>query len=106
MNATLLASIAGIVLSLLFSYVPKLSESFAVLDGVYKRLIMAGLLVVVAGFTFGLSCANVVSSVTCDQAGAIGLLEALIAALVANQSVYAISPETKSVKEAKLNSAG
>jgi TRAP-type mannitol/chloroaromatic compound transport system permease large subunit len=106
MNAALLASIAGIVLSLLFSYVPKLSTGFAVLDGVYKRLIMAGLLLIVAACAFGLSCAGLYSAVSCDQPGAVGLVEAFIAALIANQSAYAISPETKGVRQAKLDSAG
>jgi hypothetical protein len=105
MSAELLASLAGILLSLLFSYIPKLSEWFAVLDGVYKRLIMAGLLVVVAGGAFGLSCAGVISAVTCDQPGAIGLIKAFLAALIANQSIFLISPETKRVAQAKLAKA-
>jgi hypothetical protein len=106
MDAALLASIAGILLSLLFSYVPKLSEKFATLEGVYKRLIMAGLILVVAGGAFGLSCAAIISAVTCDQPGALGLLKAFIAALIANQSTYMISPETKRVQQARLSASG
>lgn len=106
MSAELLASLAGVVLSLLFSYIPKLSEWFAVLDGVYKRLIMAGLIFIVAAGTFGLSCAGVINAVTCNQPGAIGLVTAFLAALIANQSTYTISPATKSVQRAKMNKAG
>lgn len=106
MDAALLASLAGILLSLLFSYVPKLSDWFAVLEGVYKRLIMAGLLLVVAGGAFGLSCASVISAVTCDQPGALGLVKAFIAALIANQSTYMISPETKRVQQVRLSAGG
>lgn len=106
MSAELLASLAGVLLSLLFSYIPKLSEWFAVLDGVYKRLIMAGLLLIVASATFGLSCAGVISAVTCDQPGAIGLVTAFLAALIANQSIYTISPATNAVKRAKFYKAG
>lgn len=106
MDAALLASLAGILLSLLFSYVPKLSEWFAGLEGVYKRLIMAGLLIIVAIGVFGLSCAAVISAVTCDQPGAMGLLKILIAALIANQSIYSISPQTKGVQQARLSAGG
>ena len=106
MDAALLASLAGILLSLLFSYVPKLSEKFAILEGVYKRLIMVGLILVVAGGTFGLSCAGVIGAVTCDQPGALGLVKAFIAALIANQSTYMISPETNRVQQARLSAGG
>ena len=50
-------------------------------------------IIVVAGAAFGLSCGGVLDSVTCDKAGALGLVSALIAALVANQATYLISPK-------------
>jgi len=102
MTAELLASIAGIILSLLFSYVPGLAERFAFLAGTAKRAIMAGLLLAVALAAFGLSCANVLSTVICDQPGALGLVSAFISALIANQGAYLLSPETKSVRQARL----
>ena len=49
MTAEELASIAGIVLSLLFSYIPGLKDAYDGLDGDYKRLVMGLSLVVVAG---------------------------------------------------------
>lgn len=91
MTADQLAAIAGALLSLAFSYIPGLADKFSQLDPTYKRLIMGGLLVVVAGAVFGLSCGNVLSTVTCDKPGALGLLGVLINALVANQSVYQIT---------------
>jgi len=101
MTSELLASISGIVLSLLFSYVPGLSGKFAKLDSGVKRLIMAGMLLVVAGAAFGLSCGNVFPSVACSKEGALGLLKVFITALVANQAIYAISPETVEVSDGK-----
>lgn len=101
MTPELLAGIAGIVLSLIFSYVPKLNVKFAKLEGDYKRLIMLGALVIVGGSAFGLSCANLWPTVTCDQAGAVQMIESFIFAAIANQSAYALSPETNAVKEAK-----
>lgn len=78
-------------LSLAFSYVPKLSDTFEQQDATKKRLIMAGLLVGVAVILFALGCTNIYSTVTCDQAGAEGLARALLAALVANQATYQIT---------------
>lgn len=98
MDATVLSGLAGAVLSLVFSYLPGLSDKWEPLEPTQKRLIMGLLLVLVAGVAFGLGCANISSSVTCDQAGATGLLKLLGAALVANQSTYMISP----AKPAKL----
>ncbi len=93
MNATELSAIAGVVLSLAFSYIPGLSGWFDAKEPTAKRLIMAGLLLVAAAAIFGLSCAGVLTVATCDQNGALGLVSAFIAALVANQSTYLISPK-------------
>ena len=105
MSSELLASIAGILLSLAFSYVPGLNAWFVLLEPVYKRLIMISLILVVAFAAFGLSCAGWWPTVTCDQAGIAGLIEAFIAALITNQATYLISPESGVAKAAKLQQA-
>ena len=93
MTAEVLSSIAGIVLSLVFSYVPGISDWFGKLEATYKRLVMLALLVVVGIGVFGVTCWGIVKTgITCDQAGAIGLVKVLVVALVANQSTYLISP--------------
>ncbi len=68
-----LRAIAGMILSLIFSYVPKVNEWFAAKDPTIKRLLMAGLLLLVAGLlllvaagALGLSCAQVITSVECS----------------------------------------
>ena len=91
MSVELLASIAGIVLTLAFSYIPGLSDRFDPLPATTKQAIMGGLLIVVALGAFGLSCGGIVASVTCDKSGALGLLQTMIAALVANQGVYKLT---------------
>lgn len=100
-----LALISGSVLSLLFSYFPGLNAKFAGLSSEVKRLIMLALLAVVAGAVYGLNCggfgADIGVIIACDRTGAISLVQAFILALIANQSIYAVSPESKSVAEAK-----
>jgi len=91
MNSDVLASIAGVVLTLAFSYIPGLAGWFDPLPPVKKQAIMGGLLVVVAAGAFGLACGNIITSVVCSKPGALGLLQTLIAALVANQGVYLLT---------------
>lgn len=92
MTVEQLGAIAGVILSLLFSYVPGLSDKFNALEPVVKRLIMAGLLLLVAIGALALSCANIIVTVECTQAGLIALINVYIAALVANQAAYMITP--------------
>ena len=81
MTADELSAVAGVVLSLLFSYIPGVADLYERLDGVQNRLVMGALLVVVAGAAFGLSCGGVIDAVVCDKAGALGLVTALILVL-------------------------
>jgi hypothetical protein len=111
MTAQMLAAAAGILLSLLFSYIPKLNTWYAAQSEEAKKLIMLGLLFVIAVGAFGLSCAGVLTdlfgiAITCDKAGAIGLIQAFVLAVIANQGVYAITPQTAAVKAAKEQAAG
>lgn len=92
MSAEKLAAIAGVILSLVFSYIPGISDWYGALQPTQKRLVMAVLLLAVAGGVFAGSCGGIWVTVTCDKAGALGLINALIAALVANQATYQLSP--------------
>jgi hypothetical protein len=92
MSAEGLSAIAGVLLSLCFSYIPGVKDWFGELSKQYKQSLMGVLLIVVAGASFGVACTGVYDvGVACTQAGAIGLVETLIAALVANQSTYLIT---------------
>lgn len=95
MSAEMLAGYAGVVLSLLFSYVPGLAPWFDGLDKKWKQLIMGMSLVVVAGVIYALGCAGISGdfglAVTCDRKGAVELINMLMAALVANQGAYLIT---------------
>lgn len=88
-----LVAIVGVILAILFAYVPGFANWFNPLGAEVKRLIMAGMLIVVGGVIFGLSCANVLLKVACDFEGAWGLIIAILAGIVANQSLFAILPK-------------
>lgn len=105
MTAETLALYSGIALSLIFSYVPGLAGKFAGLDATIKRLVMLGLLLVVALAVVGIACAGFASEiglvVTCDKPGFVGVLKAFVFAMIANQATYQVSPETNAVRSAK-----
>jgi hypothetical protein len=101
MNATLLASIAGGLLSLAFAYIPGVKTWFGNLAGTHKRLLMAALLLVGAGLSYALSCYWPVfapEGVTCDEAGIVILVQSFIAALVTNQATYSLAVPTEEPK--------
>lgn len=102
MTTDTLILIAGAFLSLLFSYFPGLNTWFAAKSPDIKRLIMVGVLFVVSGAIFGLSCAGYGSeigvTVDCNKAGLIGLLKIFILAIIANQGAYAVTVKTSQVK--------
>jgi protein-S-isoprenylcysteine O-methyltransferase Ste14 len=93
MTSEQLIVILGAVLALLFAYVPGFATWFEPLDPTKKRLLMLGMLVVITGAVFGLSCAKIFTAITCDQKGAVALVTALIYAVIANQGTYSILPK-------------
>lgn len=105
MTAELLAGVAGVVLALSFAYIPGLSTKYAALTKEAKSLIMLGLLFLVAAVSVGIACAGWAGDlgidVTCDKSGFIAVGKALLAAIVANQSVYMIAPQTSKVQAAR-----
>jgi hypothetical protein len=92
MTSESIAAIAGIVLSLAFSYIPGLKTWYDSQTPQARSLVMLGALAVVSAGVFGLACAGFAADlglpVTCDQTGAIGLVKAFVIALVANQTTY------------------
>lgn len=97
MSAQELAAYAGIVISLILAYVPGLAPKWDALQPEVKRLVMLGLMALVAGSVFGLACAgwggDLGIVVTCDRSGAVTLIKAFVAAIIANQAVYKILPK-------------
>ncbi len=82
---------AGIFLSLLLNYLPKLESWYALLDGKIKALIMLGLLLLVSIGIVALSCAEVYALVECSQNGIVAVVEVFVAAAIANQTTFAIT---------------
>lgn len=111
MTPEILAAVAGVVLSLAFSYIPNLRTRFAEFPKETQQLVMLGMLFLVAGASYGLACANVLTDLfgmvlTCDKAGMLGLIRALIFAVMANQGIYSLTPKAADVRLVKAERDG
>lgn len=91
-----LLAVAGIVVSLIFEYFPKLSVWYNGLEDNIQRLIMLGLVAVIAVTVFGMSCAGLSDAYTCDKRGAWELVKMFVVGVVANQSTYLVLPRKAS----------
>jgi hypothetical protein len=104
MTADELAAAAGVVLSLALTYLPGWGARFAALSPETKRLVLLGLLFLVALGAFGLACGGLAGDfdlpVACDRAGATGLLRAFVLAAIANQGTFSITPKPRAVRRA------
>ncbi len=100
-TADLIAAFAAGLLSLALNYIPGLNVKFAALTTEAKSGIVALSLVVIAGIVALSSCGDVWVFISCDKVGFMKLAECLLFALVANQGVYKLSPQTQAVKDAK-----
>jgi hypothetical protein len=92
MSESTIASVAGIIVSLAFSYVPGLKEWFDALAANYKRLVMLGALVLAVGVIFATSCLGYATEPACTVEGAKALLPLFIAAVIANQGTFLLTP--------------
>jgi hypothetical protein len=93
MPETTIASLAGVIISLVFSYIPGVSDWYANLNAQYKSLWMLAFLLIACGVLFGAGCLGYSSQVACTAEGAKSLVPLFIAAAIANQATYLISPQ-------------
>ena len=94
MSTTVLAAVAGALLSLLFEYVPGVAGWFENQAAITKRIVMSAALIVAAGVVYGMACAGLLGALnwnlSCDEAGLTQLLGILFAALASNQTFHAL----------------
>jgi len=98
MDASTLAALAAIVLSLVCSYVPSSDGWWEGLTDNKRRLVMLGFLFVVALGSVGVACTGLAAllgmTITCDTSGFLEVLKAFIAAAIANQTTFKLTPKT------------
>ena len=105
MSAELLAAVGGLVLSLVFSYIPGLNVKYDALEADKKRLIMLGMLAAVALAIYGMACAGWAArlgiDIACTEDGAWEVAQAFFYAMVANQGAYQLTIQSRAVKAAR-----
>lgn len=104
LNSDLIVGGAGAVIALLFGYFPALRVKFAGLSPEMKSAVMIGTLIITAFGVWGAGCIGWIDSgVACTKDSIPSLLKLIVIAIIANQSVNRIAPETDDVKDAKIN---
>jgi hypothetical protein len=93
MDSESISIAAGILLSLAASYAPGFAPWYEALTKTHKRLVMLAALLAVSLAVFGISCLKLEPWVACDGHGAWALFKYFVAAAIANQAAYLLSPE-------------
>lgn len=88
MNGNVYAATAGIILSLGFSYVPKLKDWYNAQSSQKKQLIMLGLIFLAIAGRFGLGCLGKDTTFQCNQDGVWLAAQEFAVAMVFNQGTY------------------
>jgi len=104
LTPALLAAVLAALLSLAGTYIPGLNTWLAGLATEVKQALMGGLTILIGVAIYVLACTPSIGFpyVACPVGGIWELLGIIIAALTANQVVFMVSPQPKSVKNAKL----
>ena len=95
MTEQTISTIAGIIISLIFSYVPGAKDYFETIDSNKRRLVMLAILAVATAGIFGATCAGYSTGATCDNDGAQSLVRIFISAMIANQATFLVTPKAK-----------
>jgi hypothetical protein len=101
LTSEMISAFGGILLSLILNYVPGLNVKFAALSSEIKSAIVAGSLVVIGVLVALSSCGNLWVWISCDQVGFMKLAQCILFALIANQGIYKLSPQTPAVTASK-----
>ena len=94
---------AGVFVSWLFSYFPGLNTWYAAKTEDFKKLFMIGVLTVMVVGLYALMCFGIltIAGMTCSTDSLVTIAYLWIIAIVTNQSIYKITPQTNAVKKAK-----
>lgn len=100
--SVLFPQLAGVLLALIFAYVPGVDAWFAKLDGIGKRIVLLVLLALVSAGYVALACSPFgaqygVSADVCTSSGFADVVRAFIAAVIANQATYLVATPSNKI---------
>jgi hypothetical protein len=94
MSAEFLTVVLGVILSLVFLYIPGAREKLDQLTPEGKQLVMLVLTALIALGSLAIACTGFAVDfgvpLTCDREGIVGLVKAFILAIGANQATYMV----------------
>ena len=90
-----IGAVAGVVLSLLFKYIPGLNVLFEQLDPEQKELVMLGIMITAVGVVYGLGCFGWLDIYACGSEGLKQAVFAIVGAILGNQGAYSMLSNQK-----------
>lgn len=107
LDAQIFVVLASVVLSVTWTFLPKLRVAFAALEDSIKAIVNLILMIMFAGLMFLFTCTNwsPIPGVECTVQGAKALAVLVFLAIAGNQITYVVSVPPDDVKAAKASRA-
>lgn len=93
-----LGGLGGIVLSMLFTYIPGLRTNWANLPKEKQQLYMMGMLLGITGLVIASSCFNLWVFISCTKEGIMGIFGVFGSAVLGNVTAYNALPQPPDVR--------
>ena len=88
-----LAVVAGVLLSLLFSYAPGFANWYNLLEAEYKSLLMLAFNLIITAVVFTLGCYGFLGGIDCSVNGGIQFFWVFLQVIIPNQITHVASPK-------------
>ena len=92
MTGEQLGSLAGIVLGLVFEYLPGLAKWYQAQEDNVQRLVLLGTMAVIAAVIFGTGCIGLNETFACTKEGAYEAIKVFVSGIISSQAAYLVLP--------------
>ena len=92
MTGEQLGTTAGVILGLVFEYLPGLGKWYQAQEDNIQRLILLGSMALVAGTIFGMGCAGLSDTFACTKEGAFEAIKVFVSGVISSQATYLVMP--------------
>ena len=92
MTGDQLGTTAGVVLGLVFEYLPGLAKWYQEQEDNVQRLILLGAMALVTLTIFGMGCAGLSETFACTKEGAFEALKVFVSGIISSQAAYLVLP--------------
>ena len=92
MTGEQLGTTAGVILGLVFEYLPGLAKWYQAQEDNVQRLILLGAMLLVTLTIFGMGCAGLSDTFACTKEGAYQAIKVFVSGIISSQATYLVMP--------------